>query len=146
MPPQTRPAVQKAVDIAGQCPWPGGTTTAEAIHAGVPTLTMKGRGGMMSRNGETLLTAAGIPDWIAADEADYVAQAIRRAQDPDGLAALHRLIEKADVGHTERFFPVRVAGAGVSNLPIGGIVAARVVGHADGVLRAVALPSSETKA
>jgi len=56
------------------------------------------------------------------------------------------LIEKADFGHTERFFPVRVDAAGVSNLPIGDIVAARVTGHADGVLRAVALPSGEAKA
>lgn len=69
-------------------PFPGGTTTAEAIHAGVPTLTLRGRGGMMSRNGETLLTAAGIPDWIAADAADYVAQAVRRASEPDALAAI----------------------------------------------------------
>uniref|UniRef100_UPI0018E01283 O-linked N-acetylglucosamine transferase, SPINDLY family protein n=1 Tax=Neoroseomonas rubea TaxID=2748666 RepID=UPI0018E01283 len=69
-------------------PFPGGTTTAEAISAGVPTLTLAGRGGMMSRNGETLLTAAGIGDWIAPDTEDYVAQAIRRARDPAALAAV----------------------------------------------------------
>ena len=69
-------------------PFPGGTTTAEAIHAGVPTLTLRGRGGMMSRNGETLLTAAGIADWIAPDLDGYVAQAVRRAGDPQALAAL----------------------------------------------------------
>lgn len=68
-------------------PFPGGTTTAEAILAGVPTLTLRGRGGMMSRNGETLLTAAGLADWIAADVEDYVAQAVRRARDPRALAA-----------------------------------------------------------
>lgn len=84
-------------------PFPGGTTTAEAIHAGVPTLTMKGRGGMMSRNGETLLTAAGIPDWIAADEADYIAQAIRRAQDPAGLAALRARLGLGALGDAATF-------------------------------------------
>lgn len=73
-------------------PFPGGTTTAEAILAGVPTLTLRGRGGMMSRNGETLLTAAGLADWIATDVGDYVAQAVRRAQDPQGLAALRARI------------------------------------------------------
>lgn len=69
-------------------PFPGATTTAEAIHAGVPTITLKGRGGLMSHNGESLLTAIGLPDWIARDEDDYVAQAVRRARDPQALAAL----------------------------------------------------------
>ncbi|MEO3470675.1 tetratricopeptide repeat protein [Roseomonas sp. CAU 1739] len=79
-------------------PFPGGTTTAEAIHAGVPTLTLRGRGGMMSRNGETLLSAAGIPDWIAADEGDYIAQAVRRAQDPQGLAAVRARLGLGTLG------------------------------------------------
>ena len=79
-------------------PFPGGTTTAEAIHAGVPTLTMRGRGGMMSRNGETLLTTAGIPDWIAADADDYVAQAVRRAQDPQTLAAVRARLALGALG------------------------------------------------
>jgi predicted O-linked N-acetylglucosamine transferase (SPINDLY family) len=69
-------------------PFPGGTTTAEALRAGVPVLSLRGRGGMMSRNGETLLAAAGLSDWVAADVDDYVAQAVRRARDPAGLAAL----------------------------------------------------------
>ena len=74
-------------------PFPGGTTTAEAILAGVPTLALRGRGGMMSRNGETLLTAAGMADWIATDVEDYVAQAVRRARDPRGLAAARARID-----------------------------------------------------
>lgn len=84
-------------------PFPGGTTTAEAIHAGVPTLTLRGRGGMMSRNGQTLLTAAGIPDWIAADEEDYVTQAVRRAQDPDGLAAVRARLCLGPLGDAAPF-------------------------------------------
>lgn len=74
-------------------PFPGGTTTAEAIIAGVPTLTLRGRGGMMSRNGETLLTAAGLADWIAADVEAYVAQAVRRVGDPAALAAVRAGID-----------------------------------------------------
>jgi predicted O-linked N-acetylglucosamine transferase (SPINDLY family) len=74
-------------------PFPGGTTTAEAILAGVPTLTLRGRGGMMSRNGETLLTAAGLADWIAQDVNDYVAQAVRRVRDPAALAAVRAGID-----------------------------------------------------
>ncbi len=84
-------------------PFPGGTTTAEAIHAGVPTLTLRGRGGMMSRNGETLLTAAGIPDWIVADEAGYVAEAVRRAQDPAGLAAVRARLGLGALGDAAAF-------------------------------------------
>lgn len=69
-------------------PFPGGTTTAEAIHAGVPTLTQRGRGGMISRNGETLLNAVGLQDWIAVDTADYIEKAVAFARDGERLAAL----------------------------------------------------------
>jgi predicted O-linked N-acetylglucosamine transferase (SPINDLY family) len=69
-------------------PFPGGTTTAEAIHAGVPTLTRRGRGGMISRNGETLMSAVGLKDWIAADTEAYIEKAVAFAQDAEGLAAL----------------------------------------------------------
>jgi threonylcarbamoyladenosine tRNA methylthiotransferase MtaB len=39
------------------------------------------------------------------------------------------LIEKDDVGHTEQFARIRVAGGAVSNLPPGDVVAARVIGR-----------------
>ena len=72
--------------------------------------------------------------------------ALARALDAE-IGRLDRvLIEKADFGHTERFFPVRVDGAGVSNLPIGDVVPVRVTGHADGVLEAVALAADDRKA
>jgi len=79
-------------------PFPGGTTTAEAIHAGVPTLTRRGRGGMISRNGETLLSAVGLQDWIAADAADYIEKAVAFARDPDGLAALRARLSLGPLG------------------------------------------------
>lgn len=69
-------------------PFPGGTTTAEAIHAGVPTLTQRGRGGMISRNGETLLSTVGLADWIASDTANYIEKSVAFAQDAAGLAAI----------------------------------------------------------
>lgn len=56
------------------------------------------------------------------------------------------LIEKADFGHTERFFPVRVAGAGVSNLPIGDIVPVRITGRDGMTLTATALPPERSEA
>jgi tetratricopeptide (TPR) repeat protein len=79
-------------------PVPGGTTTAEAIHAGVPTLTRRGRGGMISRNGETLLSAVGLQDWIAADTADYIEKAVGFAGDADGLAAIRTRLSLGPLG------------------------------------------------
>ena len=68
---------------------------------------------------------------------------LARALEAEVGRVSHVLIEKDDFGHTERFFPVRVCGAGISNLPIGDVVAARVTGHAGGVLRAEAVSSGD---
>jgi threonylcarbamoyladenosine tRNA methylthiotransferase MtaB len=76
----------------------------------------------------------------AAGEAATVAHLETR------LGAVERvLIEKDDFGHTEQFVPVRVAGGGVSNLPPGDIVAARVVARDGLSLRAEALPGSDPR-
>ena len=79
-------------------PFPGGTTTVEAIHAGVPTLTRRGRGGMISRNGETLLNAVGLTDWIAADTPDYIEKAVAFAQDAEGLATIRARLSLGPLG------------------------------------------------
>ena len=79
-------------------PFPGGTTTVEAIHAGVPTLTRRGRGGMISRNGETLLSAVGLTDWIAADTPDYIEKAVAFAQDAEGLATIRARLSLGPLG------------------------------------------------
>jgi predicted O-linked N-acetylglucosamine transferase (SPINDLY family) len=68
-------------------PYPGGTTTCEALWMGVPTLTLAGNT-LLARQGASLLTAAGLPDWIATREADYVDKAIRLSGDLPKLAAL----------------------------------------------------------
>ena len=68
-------------------PYPGGTTTCEALWMGVPTLTLAGDS-LLTRQGASLLTAAGLPDWIAASEASYLGQAVSRAGDLDALSAL----------------------------------------------------------
>jgi predicted O-linked N-acetylglucosamine transferase (SPINDLY family) len=68
-------------------PYPGGTTTCEGLWMGVPTLTLAGDT-LLSRQGVSLLTAAGLPGWIAQDEDDYVAKAIQFASDLPKLAAL----------------------------------------------------------
>ncbi|HIJ80723.1 MAG TPA: tetratricopeptide repeat protein [Desulfuromonadales bacterium] len=68
-------------------PYPGGTTTCEALWMGVPTLTLAGDT-LLSRQGASLMTAAGLPEWVAASEAEYVAKSIAVAHDLPGLSAL----------------------------------------------------------
>jgi predicted O-linked N-acetylglucosamine transferase (SPINDLY family) len=68
-------------------PYPGGTTTCEALWMGAPTLTLAGKT-MLSRQGASMLKCVGLNDWIADSEDDYVARAIAHARDVEGLARL----------------------------------------------------------
>lgn len=61
-------------------PFPGGTTTCEALWMGVPTLTLSGNT-LLERQGMSMLSCVGLNDWIANDEADYIQKAIRHASD-----------------------------------------------------------------
>ncbi|MBS1189585.1 MAG: glycosyltransferase [Rhodocyclaceae bacterium] len=79
-------AAHSEVDlILDTFPYPGGTTTCEALWMGVPTLTLAGDS-LLSRQGASLLTAAGMGEWIAKNEADYVDKAIAHAADVPRLA------------------------------------------------------------
>jgi protein O-GlcNAc transferase len=73
--------------ILDSFPYPGGTTTCEALWMGVPTLTLAGQN-MLSRQGASLLGCVGLEDWVAQDEADYVGLAVDHASDLDRMAAL----------------------------------------------------------
>lgn len=76
------------VDIAlDPFPYPGITTTVEALWMGVPVLSLRGRR-FISHQGETILNNVGLPEWIAADEDDYVAKATAYATDIQKLAVL----------------------------------------------------------
>jgi predicted O-linked N-acetylglucosamine transferase (SPINDLY family) len=68
-------------------PFPGGTTTCEALWMGVPTLTLAGDR-MIGLQGASLLAAAGLADWIARSPDDYVDRALALAADAAALAAL----------------------------------------------------------
>jgi predicted O-linked N-acetylglucosamine transferase (SPINDLY family) len=50
-------------------PYPGGTTTAEAIWMGVPTITLA-TPGMLGRQGQAMLETVGLGDWVASRTAD----------------------------------------------------------------------------
>ena len=68
-------------------PFPGGTTTCEALWMGVPTVTLAGNT-MIARQGASLLACAGLTDWVANDIEDYVAKTISHATDLKKLARL----------------------------------------------------------
>ncbi len=70
-------------------PYPGGTTTCEALWMGVPTLTLAGET-MLSRQGASLLTAAGLPEWVATTADEYVAKAVAFSQELTDLSALRQ--------------------------------------------------------
>jgi protein O-GlcNAc transferase len=68
-------------------PYPGGTTTCEALWMGVPTLTLEGST-MLSRQGASMLRSVGLDNWVATDIDDYVERAARLTADLKGLARL----------------------------------------------------------
>lgn len=94
-PPGTRASYLQAhadIDIIlDTFPYPGGTTTCEALWMGVPTLTLCGRT-MLARQGASLLACAGLADWIALDEADYVAKAVAFSSDLRRLSQLRETL------------------------------------------------------
>jgi predicted O-linked N-acetylglucosamine transferase (SPINDLY family) len=68
-------------------PYPGGTTTAEALWMGSPVLCMKGDR-FVTHICESLLHTAGLEDWIAENEEDYIARAVAFSADRERLRAL----------------------------------------------------------
>ena len=76
------------VDVVLDCfPYPGITTSLEALLMGVPVVALEGER-FVSRFGGAILAAVGHPDWLAKDEDDYVAIAAALAGDPARLAGL----------------------------------------------------------
>ena len=74
-------------------PFGGGTTTCEALWMGVPTVTLAGNT-MVGRQGASMLSCAGLADWIADDAEDYVAKTVDHASDFEKLARLRAGLRK----------------------------------------------------
>ena len=68
-------------------PYPGGTTTCEGLWMGVPTLTLSGDT-LLARQGASLLTAAGLSDWVAISQDEYAAKALSFANNLPELEKL----------------------------------------------------------
>jgi protein O-GlcNAc transferase len=68
-------------------PYPGGTTTCEALWMGVPTLTLAGDS-LLARQGASLLTAAGLEEWVTYRVEEYIDKAVTLTRDLNQLSRL----------------------------------------------------------
>jgi predicted O-linked N-acetylglucosamine transferase (SPINDLY family) len=75
-------------------PFNGGTTTSDALFAGLPIVTVSGRA-FASRMTGSLLNAVGLPDLIAKDLGAYEALALTLAQSPARLRELKAQLLRA---------------------------------------------------
>ena len=93
LPPLSREGYLQAYADIDVCldtfPFPGGTTTCDALWMGVPTVTRRGQN-MIGRQGEAMMTAAGLPDWVAHDVDSYIEKACAAGTDPMTLQQLRR--------------------------------------------------------
>ncbi|MDO9418733.1 O-linked N-acetylglucosamine transferase, SPINDLY family protein [Pararhizobium sp.] len=95
-----------ALDTA---PCNGHTTTSDALWAGVPVVTMKGRS-FAGRVSESLVRAGGLGDLVAEDGGDFIRLASAIASDPAALASLKARLVVAR-GSAPLFDTVRITRA-----------------------------------
>ena len=88
-------AAYQEVDIClDPFPYPGGTTSVEAMWMGVPVVTLQGNR-FLSHVGESILHTVGLDDWIAPTLDIYVETAQKHASNLPALATLRgRLRER----------------------------------------------------
>ena len=70
-------------------PYPGVTTSIEAIWMGVPVLTLKGNN-FVSRCGESINKNLGMNDFIAENKIDYIKKAISISDDQKRLSVIRK--------------------------------------------------------
>jgi predicted O-linked N-acetylglucosamine transferase (SPINDLY family)/glycosyltransferase involved in cell wall biosynthesis len=68
-------------------PFNGGTTTCEALWMGVPTLTLSGNT-LIARQGASLMSAAGLANWVVETKEEYINKALLLSNDLDQLSHL----------------------------------------------------------
>ena len=78
------------IDIAlDPVPCGGGTTTCDALWMGVPVVSLAGQTAV-SRSGLSILSNAGLPQFVANTLAEYQSIALRAASTPKQLSELRR--------------------------------------------------------
>ncbi len=75
-------------------PYNAGTTASDALWVGLPVLTCIGSS-FAARVAASVLTAAGLPELITRDRAQYEALAIELATQPERLAAIRRRLAES---------------------------------------------------
>jgi predicted O-linked N-acetylglucosamine transferase (SPINDLY family) len=107
------------VDIAlDPTPYNGGTTTLQALWMGVPVVSLEGDN-FVSRMGASFMRTMGRPEWVAADEAGYVAAAVALARQREALrtgrAALRAAMQPlCDIDSYVRHFEATLHGMWMS--------------------------------
>jgi predicted O-linked N-acetylglucosamine transferase (SPINDLY family) len=76
-------------------PFPGLTTTCEALWMGVPTLTLSMARGMYGHNGELVMKSVGLEEWVAGSVEEYRERAIAFAGNTEWLATLRKSLRQA---------------------------------------------------
>jgi protein O-GlcNAc transferase len=85
-------AVYGRIDVAlDTYPYHGTTTTCDALHMGVPVVSLAGPA-HVSRVGASLLTRVGLADLITGDEDAYIATAVALARDLPRRQGLRRTL------------------------------------------------------
>ncbi len=74
-------------------PYNGGTTTLQALWMGVPIITLAGDN-FCGRMGASIMHYAGLPDWVAKSEDNYIAIAQDKASNPAALFSLKQGLRK----------------------------------------------------
>lgn len=74
-------------------PYSGGLTTCESVYMGVPVITMPGRR-FCSRHSASHLSNVGLADWVVANREEYIALALRWADNLSELATLRSIVRK----------------------------------------------------
>jgi protein O-GlcNAc transferase len=96
-----------AVDIAlDTTPFSGGTTTCDALWMGVPVITVPGLR-PSSRSAASILTTAGLGEWIARTPGHYVRLAVDFSGNQAVLAEIRRTLrarlQRSPLGNEEQF-------------------------------------------
>jgi protein O-GlcNAc transferase len=82
------------VDIAlDPFPYTGGTTTCESLWMGVPVVTLLGER-YTSRLSASILRQLKLEEWITQSPDEYIATALKFAQDPEALAKLREQLRE----------------------------------------------------
>src|SRR3989338_1858585 len=82
------------IDVAlDTFPYPGVTTSVEALWMGVPVLSLHGDR-FLSLSAKSIAHHAGLLDWVAVDKEDYVSKAVAFVSNLERLAALRNGLRK----------------------------------------------------